>query len=393
MEKLILPKGFKSAGLFAGIKKSGARDMAMIVSALPAKAAGTFTTNQVQAAPVKLCKKHIENGTGRAIVMNSGVANACTGHKGMEAAEKMAMLTAKRIDCSPEDIFVCSTGSIGPQLPMLAIENGIGLLYEALGHDNGNETAEAMMTTDTRPKSIAIDFELGGKPCRMVGFAKGAGMIEPNMATMLSYIITDVAVDQPSLQRALSGAVNRSFNRISVDGDKSTNDTVLVLANGMALNDPIDSESAEWSRFEKLLNDVCFDLAMKIINDGEGITRTVTINVRGAASDEDADIAARSVANSMLNKTAWAGSRPNWGRVMDALGYSRATVDESTVTIYYDETLCVVNGTAADTPNEELVRIVSKPHFDINIDLGIGQGHAVVYSCNCTEEYVRINVD
>ncbi|MFC1467580.1 bifunctional glutamate N-acetyltransferase/amino-acid acetyltransferase ArgJ, partial [Verrucomicrobiota bacterium] len=300
---------------------------------------------------------------------------------------------ARKIGCQPEDVFVCSTGSIGPQLPMLAIESGVGVLYDALEPDNGNETAEAMMTTDTRPKSIAVDFELGGKPCRMVGFAKGAGMIEPNMATMLSYIITDAAVDQASLQAALSAAVNESFNRISVDGDQSTNDTVLALANGMALNDAIDSCSPDWDRFEAILKEVTFDLAMKIINDGEGITRTVTINVRGALTDEDADLAARSVANSMLNKTAWAGERPNWGRVMDALGYSRAKVAEDKVTIYYDETLCVANGMAADASNEELVEIVSKPHFEINVDLGIGQGHAVVYSCNCTEEYVRINVE
>lgn len=393
MEKLNLPKGFKSAGVFAGVKKSGARDMAMIVSAVDAKAAGTFTTNQVNAAPVKLCKKHIQSGTARAIVMNSGVANACTGPKGMEAAEKMAELTARQIGCTPEDVFVCSTGSIGPQLPMLAIENGIGILYDSLAPDNGYETAVAMMTTDTRPKSIAVDFELGGKPCRMVGFAKGAGMIEPNMATMLSYIITDAAVDQKSLQAALSAAVNESFNRISVDGDQSTNDTVLALANGMALNDVIDSDSPEWDRFVTVLKEVTFDLAMKIVNDGEGITRTVTISVRGALTDADADVAARSVANSMLNKTAWAGERPNWGRVMDALGYSKAKVAEDKVTIYYDDVLCATNGMAADTPNEKLVEIVSKPHFEINIDLGIGQGHAVVYSCNCTEEYVRINVE
>lgn len=393
MEKLILPKGFKSAGVFAGVKKSGARDMALIVSAVDAKAAGTFTTNQVQAAPVKLCKKHILNGVGRAIVMNSGVANACTGSKGMAAAEKMALMTADKIGCVPEEVFVCSTGSIGPQLPMPAIESGVGILYDALAPDNGYETAEAMMTTDTRPKSIAVDFELGGTPCRMVGFAKGSGMIEPNMATMLSYVITDAAVDGASFQAALSRAVAESFNRISVDGDKSTNDTVLALANGMALNDEIDSNSAEWDRFEALLKEVCFDLAMKIVNDGEGVTRTVTINVRGALSDAEADLAARSVANSMLNKTAWAGERPNWGRVMDALGYSSAKITEEKVSVYYDDVLCVANGMGADTPIEELVRVVSKPHFEINIDLGIGRGHAVVYSCNCTEDYVRINVE
>lgn len=392
MEKLILPKGFKSAGVCAGVKKSGARDMAMIVSAVDAAAAGTFTTNQVQAAPVKLCKKHIANGRARAIVMNSGVANACTGEKGMAAAETMAVMTAERLGCTPEDVFVCSTGSIGPQLPMQAIESGIGLLYNALEPDNGNETAEAMMTTDTRPKSIAVDFVLGGTPCRMVGFAKGAGMIEPNMATMLSYIITDASIDQASLQQALSAAVNVSYNRISVDGDQSTNDTVLALANGMAQNEMIDANSPEWDRFFSILKDVTFDLAMQIINDGEGITRTVTINVCGATDDKEADTAARSVANSMLNKTAWAGEHPNWGRVMDALGYSKAAVVEDQVRICFDDTLCVEHGMAADYSEAALVAVVSKSHFDINIDLGMGQGCAVVYSCNCTEEYVRINV-
>ncbi len=393
MDKLILPKGFTSAGVVAGIKKSGARDMAMIVSEIDANAAGTFTTNQVSAAPVKLCKKHLEaGGTARAIVMNSGVANACTGVEGMKSAEKMAVLTAEKIGCLPTDIFVCSTGSIGPQLPMPIIEGGIGILYDALSNENGNDTAEAMMTTDTRPKTIAVDFEIGGKMCRMVGFAKGAGMIEPNMATMLSYVLTDAAVNQESLQKALRAAVNVSFNRISVDGDRSTNDTVLVLANGLAENEELNEESADWAKFVAVLNEVTFDLAMKIVNDGEGITRTVTINVKGAVSDEEADLAGRAVANSMLNKTAWAGTHPNWGRVMDALGYSKAKIDEDTVTIHYDDVLCTENGVSAGTAYEDLVAVASKSHFNINIDLNLGDGKAVVYSCNCTEEYVQINV-
>lgn len=386
-----MPKGFKCAGVAAGIKAGGARDMALIWSETPAAVAGVFTTNQVCAAPVKVCREHLGCGTARAIVMNSGVANACTGAKGLDAARKMAAEAAHAIGCKPQEIFVCSTGKIGPQLPLDTIVAGIGTLVGAADANKVQDTAEAMMTTDTRPKVSVAELQVGGKAVKMVGFAKGAGMIEPNMATMLSYISTDAAVEQPALQAALKKAVDKSFNRISIDGDQSTNDTVLALANGMAGNETLSEIAEDWPVFTQALEKVCFDLAMMIVHDGEGADKFVTVNVKGAASDADAERAARAVANSMLNKTAWAGTYPDWGRIMDSVGYSKARVVEAQVDIFYDDTQAVSGGCRFGTPQAELIKVVSQTDFAINIDLHLGEGAATVYTCNCTEEYVRIN--
>lgn len=390
---LEMPKGFGCAGIAAGIKAGDVKDMALILSDRPAAAAGVFTQNQVCAAPVKVCREHLEHGVSRAIVMNSGIANACTGAEGMVAARDMADKTAARIGCAPQEIFVCSTGRIGPQLPLDKIGAGIDVLIEGVSASKVQETAEAMMTTDTRPKVSTAELELGGKTVRIVGFAKGAGMIEPNMATMLAYITTDAAVAQPAWQTALKKAVDLSFNRISVDGDQSTNDTVLGLANGASGAEQLDESSADWAEFSAELERVCHELAMMIVHDGEGADRFVTIHVEGAESDEDADWAARSVANSLLNKTAWAGVYPNWGRVMDSIGYSRARVVEEQVEIRYDDQLAVANGMRTDLPQEALIKVVSQTEFAINIHLHLGEGKATVYTCNCTEEYVRINVE
>ncbi|MDF7801489.1 bifunctional glutamate N-acetyltransferase/amino-acid acetyltransferase ArgJ [Pontiellaceae bacterium B1224] len=386
-----MPKGFKCAGISAGIKASGIKDMAFIFSELPAAAAGVFTTNQVCAAPVKVCRAHLQHGVARAIVMNSGIANACTGSAGMVAATDMAAETAKVIGCEPQEIFVCSTGKIGPQLPLEKIIAGIGKLFDVALIENVQDTAEAMMTTDTRPKVAVEELHIEGKSVRIVGFAKGAGMIEPNMATMLSYITTDAAVEQHALQAALKRAVDSSFNRISIDGDQSTNDTVLALANGAAENRPLDESSHDWGVFFQALEKVCFELAMMIVHDGEGADKFVTVNVTGAASAEDAELAARAVANSMLNKTAWAGCYPDWGRIMDAIGYSKARVIEEQVDIFYDDTQAVAGGCLSGVAQEDLIKVVSQTDFAININLHIGDGEAVVYTCNCTEEYVRIN--
>ena len=386
-----MPKGFTCSGIPAGIKAGGVKDMALILSAVPATSAGVFTTNQVCAAPVKICRAHLKQGPSRAIVMNSGIANACTGAEGMIAAKAMAAEAAKVIGCQPEEIFVCSTGKIGPQLPLDKIITGIGGLTEAADAGRVQETAEAMMTTDTRPKVCVEEIEIDGRSVKIVGFAKGAGMIEPNMATMLSYITTDAAVEQTALQTALTQAVDSSFNRISIDGDQSTNDTVLALANGEAGNAVLSETSADWSLFFKALKKVCFELAMMIVHDGEGADKFVTVHVKGAASDIDADLAARAVANSMLNKTAWAGTHPDWGRIMDSIGYSKAKVTEELVDIYYDETQAVSGGCQSAVPREDLIKVVSQSDFAINIDLHIGEGAATVYTCNCTEEYVRIN--
>lgn len=388
---IYMPRGFRCAGIAAGIKASGTKDMAMILSDTPAAAAGVFTTNQVCAAPVKVCREHLAHGTARAIVMNSGIANACTGSAGLLASRNMAAETAEVIRCLPQEIFVCSTGKIGPQLPLEKIAAGIGRLHEAAQGHHVRDTAEAMMTTDTRPKISIAEVQIEQKTVRIVGLAKGAGMIEPNMATMLAYITTDAAVEQPALQRALKRAVDRSFNRITVDGDQSTNDTVLALANGAAENTPLNNESVEWAVFEQALEKVCFELAMMIVHDGEGADKFVTVTVQGAVSDEEADQAARAVANSLLNKTAWAGTYPDWGRIMDSIGYSKARVIEEQVDIFYDRTQAVAGGCRSDVAQEELIKVVSQAEFAINIDLHIGEGTATVYTCNCTEEYVRIN--
>jgi glutamate N-acetyltransferase/amino-acid N-acetyltransferase len=386
-----MPKGFKCAGIAAGIKPASVKDMALILSESPAASAGVFTTNQVCAAPVKVCRAHLEHGMARAIVMNSGVANACTGSEGMVAAQEMAAETAKLVGCAAQEVFVCSTGRIGPQLPLTRIIPGIKTLVESVEAGNVQETAEAMMTTDTRPKVASAGVSIDGKNVKVVGFAKGAGMIEPNMATMLSYITTDAAVDQHALQKLLKDSVDVSFNRISVDGDQSTNDTVLALANGAAGHGELNVDSTGWSAFAEAFSQVCFELAMMIVHDGEGADKFVTVNVLGAESDMEADLAARAVANSMLNKTAWAGTTPDWGRIMDAVGYSGAKVDEEKVDIHYDNAHAVAGGVRTTIEQNELIAVVSQSEFAININLHLGEGKATVYTCNCTEEYVRIN--
>ncbi len=391
---LPLPKGFSAAGVSAGLKKKKhAKDMALIVSDVIAETAAVFTTNQVKAAPVKWDIRVVEHDGARAIVMNSGNANACTGAQGLADAEAMAALAAGQLGVLPIDVFVCSTGTIGKPLPMEKIAGGIKLLFDEASPEGGMDAAEAMMTTDLVSKTVTVEMDFDGIPARITGLAKGSGMIEPNMATMLAFIITDASVEKHTLQCALRAASDVSFNRITVDGDRSTNDTVICLANGLAGNERITRNSKHWNQFYQTLEKVLFDLSMMIVKDGEGATRVVTVRVSGAASDGEANEAARAVANSMLNKTAWAGTRPNWGRIMDAIGYSYAQVQENKVNINYDDVPAVRNGIAAGTPEEALVAAVSKEAFTIHIDLNLGKGQAVVYTCNCTEDYVRINVE
>ncbi len=389
---LPLPKGFSAAGIAAGIKKKK-NDMALIVSDVTAVSAAVFTTNQVKAAPVKWDIQVVEHDGARAIVMNSGNANACTGVQGLADAEAMAALAAGRLGVKPLDVFVCSTGTIGKPLPMEKIAGGIKSLFNEASPDGGMDAAEAMMTTDLVSKTVTAEIDFDGKPARITGLAKGSGMIEPNMATMLAFILTDAAIEKHTLQCALRTAADMSFNRITVDGDRSTNDTVICLANGQAGNEVITQNSKHWKLFLQTLEKVLFDLSMMIVKDGEGATRVITVRVSGAASNGEADEAARAVANSMLNKTAWAGTRPNWGRIMDAIGYSYAQVQENKVNIDYDDVPAVRSGVAAGTPEEHLVAAVSKEAFTININLNLGTGKAVVYTCNCTEDYVRINVE
>jgi glutamate N-acetyltransferase/amino-acid N-acetyltransferase len=394
MKHLPLPTGFSAAGIAAGIKKKKKKDMALIVSDVPAVSAAVFTTNQIKAAPVKWDLQVVEHDGARAIVINSGNANACTGPQGEADTQVMAALAAGELGTEPNNIFVCSTGTIGKPLPMDKITDGVEVLFKNLSPNNGLKAAEAMMTTDLVSKTMTVEIELGGKPVRITGLAKGSGMIEPNMATMLGFILTDANIEQHALQCALRFGTDTSFNRISVDGDQSTNDTVIAMANGMAGNEVLTQESEDWHLFFLTLEKMLFELAMMIVKDGEGATRVVTVRVTGAASNGEADEAARAVANSMLNKTAWAGNRPNWGRVVDAVGYSHAQVQEDRIDITYDAVPAVRGGLAyAETDEKALINVVSQEAFTIHINLNLGGGEAVVYTCNCTEEYVRINVE
>ncbi|MEP6664594.1 MAG: bifunctional glutamate N-acetyltransferase/amino-acid acetyltransferase ArgJ, partial [Verrucomicrobiota bacterium] len=344
------PQGFMASAVFCDIKKLGTGkgsnkgkklDLALIVSETPATVAGMFTTNQICAAPVKLCVKRMKRGVAQAVVINSGNANACTGKQGLRDAKAMTQTLADELKISPEKIFPASTGRIGVTMPMDNVRQGILAAAQLLSESeaSAHHVAEAIMTSDTRPKEIAVEFLLEGKKVRIGGICKGAGMIQPGMsatgarpaaapqglhATMLSFITTDAAIDRKSLQTALQEAVAQSFNRITVDGDMSTNDTVLILANGLAGNEKLKTQNSELKTFQSALNHVCLALAKMIVRDGEGVSRFVTVRVNGAKSFADADAAARAMANSALVKTSWHGGDPNWGRIIDALGYSPA---------------------------------------------------------------------
>jgi glutamate N-acetyltransferase/amino-acid N-acetyltransferase len=373
-------RGFRAAGLAAGIKASGKKDLALIVSDSPATVAATFTTNQVKAAPVKLDMEYVKSGRARAIVANSGNANACTGKIGMLHAKAMATSVARRLGCSDSDVLVCSTGRIGVNMPIVKIEAGIKKLLKLVAPNGGHAAAQAIMTTDTFPKECAVRV---GK-VHIGGIAKGAGMIQPMMATMLGFITTDAAIPRAVLQRALKTAVNHSFNRISVDGDTSTNDTVILMANGAAGHVPLHA-------FQEALNFVCLELSKMIVQDGEGVSKFVTVNVHSAASDRDAEAAARTICNSVLVKTSWCGGDPNWGRILDAIGYSRAKVREELVDIAYDGVPAVRRGVPAKTPLAKLKKIVVRPTFTIDIHLHLGRGHCAMHTCDLTEKYVELN--
>jgi len=303
----------------------------------------------------------------------------------------MAAHAARTLGVAPELVLVCSTGRIGVPLRMDLILPGIDKLAAALSPSGGENAARGIMTTDLVPKRHTVTFTANGKACRLTGIAKGSGMIQPNMATMLAFLLTDAAVDRRAMQKALKAAVDRSFNRISVDADQSTNDTVLLLANGRAGNAPLKPGHPDWPAFTAALDGLAFRLAMDMVRDGEGAQKLVTVRVQGARSAADAEAAARSVANSFLVKTSWVGTYPNWGRVMDALGYSPAKVDETRVEILYDKLLAVKNGLKAGASIERLSTVVAKKQFTLTIDLHLGRAAATVYSCDCTEDYVRIN--
>ncbi|HMO52000.1 MAG TPA: bifunctional glutamate N-acetyltransferase/amino-acid acetyltransferase ArgJ [Kiritimatiellia bacterium] len=390
---IVLPKGFRAAGVHAGIKKSGDPDMTMIVSELPdTAAAGTFTTNQVKAAPVKVCLKRIRSGKGRGVVINSGNANACTGKGGEADAEAMARAAARAAGVPVSSMYVCSTGHIGARLPMDKILAGIETLGAALSPDGAMNAVRGIMTTDNGPKFGTVRLKIDGKPVTLSVMCKGAGMIEPNMATMLCFVMTDAAVDRKALAAALKAAVKESFNRISVDGDMSTNDTVLLFANGAAGNKPLKPGHPDWKKFDAALLALCQRMAWMIIRDGEGAKKVIKVEVVGARSGKDAELAARSVANSLLVKTSWHNDYPNFGRIMDALGYSPAKIVENKVDMAYDGKLLVKGGLRTGIDVEAIKAVQRQELFTIRINLNLGKGASHVFSCDCAHAYIDINI-
>ncbi|HEY2103904.1 MAG TPA: bifunctional glutamate N-acetyltransferase/amino-acid acetyltransferase ArgJ [Chthoniobacterales bacterium] len=431
------PHGFKTAAVFCDIKRLGTGkgsekgrkdDLALVVSDVPAAVAGMFTTNQMRAAPVRVSAKRATRSLARAIVVNSGNANACTGKRGLRDAEEMCVLAAdalstaasgangrssqpavtdRRHRISADEVLVCSTGRIGMPLPMTNVARGIRNCASLLASTvrNAKATADAIMTSDTRRKEIAVEFRIGKSAARIGGICKGAGMIEPKMtrsgaahATMLAFITSDVAIAPRLLKRALETAVGQSFNRISVDGDMSTNDSVIALANGAAKNSKITSaKTTAFGNFQAALNFVTLELAKKIVRDGEGVTRFVTLHVNAARSEREADAVARAIANSALVKTSWHGGDPNWGRILCAIGYSNARVDESRVDIGYGNpdrrkiVFAFRHGKPTTVPVLRLARVVNGPEFDVHISLNQGSGRATFYASDLTEDYVAFN--
>ncbi len=425
------PQGFLAAGVFCDIKRLGTgkgsqkgkkRDLALIISEVPAAVAGLFTTNQVCAAPVKLCVERARHGVAQAIVANSGNANACTGPQGLRDAHAMTRAVAQALHMSETHVLVGSTGRIGVQMPMPSVLQGIQQAIVQLDDDpaSADQAAEAILTSDTHAKQVAATCRLGGKTVHLGGICKGAGMIQPGMsatgqrpaavprglhATMLCFLTTDAAIEARALQSMLTEAVANSFNRITVDGDMSTNDTVLLLANGLAGNPRIASadlrrttpRSRDAATFQAALNHVCLALAQQIVRDGEGVTRFVTVRVSGAKSFADADAAARAVANSALVKTSWFGGDPNWGRILGALGYCPAAIIEEQVDVGYSAPgqrkilWSVRRGRPTRATFRQLCAAVAPKEFDLHIRLNMGSASAVLYASDLTEEYVDFN--
>ena len=385
-------KGFLSSGIHAGLKEGREKDMALLVSTCPADAAGAFTTNQVKAGPVRVSQEHLKNGKVRAIIINSGNANACTGVRGIADAKRMTVATATALRCKPQEVLVCSTGRIGVPLPIRKVLRGIRNCARILKPGRGSVAARAIMTSDTVRKEGAVRLSLGGRRVVIGAMAKGSGMIHPNMATMLCVVTTDAAVDRATLARVTSEAVEQSFNRISVDGDMSTNDTVLVLANGAAGNRPLKSYDADMGKFAAALKMVMLEMAKKIVGDGEGMTRVIELAVTGAATEADAKKMAEAVVRSALVKTSWHGGDPNWGRIMGAIGASGARMREELVDIHYDGVAAVRGGVAAATPMGRLRAAARRSRVAIQVNLNLGKGSYAMLTTDLSEKYVRINL-
>ncbi len=387
------PRGFRTAAVSCGIKDPSSRrlDLALVASEAPCSSAGTFTTNRVKAAPVKLTVTHMRRNRLQAIIANSGNANACTGLPGLNDAKAMAKGVAKPLGIKPQQVGVCSTGVIGLPMPMERIEPKLGKLVEKLSSKGGTDVAKAIMTSDTVHKEIAVSFDLGGTRVRLGGCVKGAGMICPSMATMLCFITTDANIPQETLEKATLEAVEESFNRITIDGDMSTNDTVLVLANGESGIPPVRRNGPRCRQFRHALRWLMLELAKAIVRDGERVTRFVTVRVAGARTYLDAKKVAEAVCKSALVKASWNGGDPNWGRVIHAIGYSRARIREELVDIRYNGAAACLGGLQAETPMERLREIVAEPEFTIDINLNQGDAEYYMFSSDLSPEYIDFN--
>ncbi len=389
-------KGFRAAGVPAEIKYKGRNDVALIVADAPCAAAAVFTTNQVAAAPVLYDREIVKGGKIQAILANSGCANACTGEEGLKDAKLSALVTAGEFGIDPKYVLVASTGVIGRRLPLDRLLAGMKAAKQALGTtaEHGLNAEKAVMTTDTKPKQACVTTTIGGKKVTVGGMSKGSGMIEPNMATMLGFITTDAAITPAMIKRALKLAIAKSFNRLVVDGDESTNDSVFLLASGAAGNAVITQGGADFDAFREALEAVCISLARQMATDGEGATKFVTVTVKGAKSEKDAARAARAVAKSPLAKTSWFGRDPNWGRVLAAVGYSGATVVDMKAEVFYDKVWAFTCGKIADEKQlAKLAEVMKKDAFEVVVDLHLGEGESSIYTCDFSLDYVHINAD
>jgi glutamate N-acetyltransferase/amino-acid N-acetyltransferase len=384
------PLGFRATGIASGIKPQGL-DLALVVADRDCAAAGVFTSNRAQAAPVLVSREHIAAGRARAVVINAGCANAATGEAGLRDAREMARITAEAVGCPPAEVVVGSTGVIGVALPMDALRAGIPKAAASLARDGGAVAARAIMTTDTRPKEVVVEFELGGRRARIGGMAKGAGMIAPHMATMLAVFTTDAAVAPPLLRRALRDAVGESLNRITVDGDTSTNDMAVLLASGAAASPPVLDDGPDYDLFRVALTEAARELAEKIVRDGEGATRVAEVRVEGAATPSDADRVARTVADSPLVKTALHGGDPNWGRILAAVGRAGVALDIDRVDIHLGEVWVAEGGRARAYHEDDAHRAVLEDPVRIRIDLHAGPAQGWMWTCDFSRAYVDIN--
>ena len=386
------PRGFQAAGVHAGVYSDPDRkDLALVYSEIPASAAAVYTSNRVQAAPIAVDRQHLKDGLARAVILNSGNANACTGAQGLADARRMCELAGQPLGIDADEVLVCSTGLIGATLPMGAIEGAVPAVVQALSPEGGGDAAEAIMTTDTFAKSCAVELEADGVTFRVGAMAKGAAMIAPNMATMLCVVTTDAAMAPAPLKEILADAVSRTFNCITVDGDMSTNDTVLLLANGLAGTKPDSVQLRE--RLSNGVEWVCRHLAKAIARDGEGATKLISIRVKGAPTDLEARTVGLAVANSNLVKTAVFGRDPNWGRILCAVGYSGVELDPDRVEVKLCGSAIYSGGAGLDGEAEELARAMEADEIPIEIDLSTGSSTAEIFTCDLTDEYVRLNAE